>query len=126
MMTVSRQPAGRSSLYIHKDAGVTVVEFMQVRMLDDTNINMMTHELFNLVDKTLDLKILIDFSNIKYMSSIVLGKIIELHKRITKRKGTLKLCSIDKKIMQVFKVMKLDKVLEICKDYKRAMNSFNK
>lgn len=115
---------GRSSLYIHNDKGITVVEFMQVRMLDDTNISIMAAELFALVDKTLDLRILIDFSNIQYMSSVVLGKIIELHKRIAKRKGKLKLCGIGKKIFEVFKIMKLDRVLDIYKDYKRAMKSF--
>ena len=113
-------------LYIHKDSGVTVVEFMQVRMLDDTNINMMTAQLNALVDKTLDLRILIDFNNIQYLSSIVLGRLMELHKKIKKAKGKLVLCSIDKKIMEVFKVMKLDKILQIEKDYKRAMNFFNK
>jgi anti-sigma B factor antagonist len=86
----------------------------------------MTAELFALVDKTLDLRILIDFSNIQYLSSIVLGKLMELHKRITKAKGKLVLCSIDKKIMEVFKIMKLDKILQIEKNYKKAMNYFNK
>lgn len=116
--------SGKSSLYIHNDGGITVVEFLKVRMLDDTNINMMGAELFNLVEKTIDLRILIDFSNIKYMSSVVLGKIMELYKRIMARKGKLKLCGIDKSILKVFKVMKLDKILDIQKDYKRAMNSF--
>jgi anti-sigma B factor antagonist len=117
---------GRSSLYIHNDGGITVVEFTNVRMLDDTNINLMNIELSALVDKTLDLRFIIDFGNIQYMSSVVLGKIMELHKRISKRKGTMKLCGIDPKIMEIFKVMKLHKVLDIHKDYKRAFNSYKR
>jgi len=114
----------RNNLYIHKDGGITVVEFLNVRMLDDTNINRMAAELSALVERTTDPRFLIDFSNIKFMSSQVLGKIIALHKQVTKRKGVLKLCGISKEIFEVFKIMKLDKILDIHPDYKHAMNSF--
>lgn len=116
---------GKSSLYIHKDAGITVVEFLDARMLDNTNINSMAAQLTALVDKTTDLRFILDFTNIQYMSSQVLGKIIALHKQISKRKGTLKLCGLNKDMIEVFKIMKLDKVLDIHKDYKRAMNSYH-
>ncbi|MFC1479262.1 STAS domain-containing protein [Planctomycetota bacterium] len=116
---------GKSSLYIHKEKDITVIEFLEVRMLDDTNINRMAAELTALVDKTTDLRFIIDFSNIKYMSSKVLGKIIALHKQISKRKGTLKLCGLNKDMLEVFKIMKLDKILEIHKDFKRAINSYH-
>ncbi|MFH1709099.1 MAG: STAS domain-containing protein [Planctomycetota bacterium] len=125
-MTMQGGSGGRSSLMIRNDGGVTVVEFMNVRMLDDTNIKLMEVELKALVDKTLDLRFIVDFTNIQYMSSIVLGKIMELYKQISARKGKLKLCGIDPKIMEVFKIMKLDKVLEIHKDFKSAFNSYTR
>ena len=125
-MTNQGGSGGRSSLMIRNDGGVTVVEFMNVRMLDDTNIKLMGAELKALVDKTLDLRFIVDFSNIQYMSSIVLGRIMELYKQISARKGKLKLCGIDPKILEVFKIMKLDKVLEIHKDFKGAFNSYTR
>jgi anti-anti-sigma factor len=125
-MTMQGGGGGRSSLMISNDGGITVVEFMNVRMLDDTNVKLMAAELKALVDKTLDLRFIVDFSNIQYMSSIVLGKVMELYKQISARKGKLKLCGIDPKIMEVFKIMKLDKVLEIHKDFKSAFNSYQR
>jgi anti-sigma B factor antagonist len=125
-MTMQGGSGGRSSLMIRNDGGITVVEFMNVRMLDDTNIKLMGVELKALVDKTLDLRFIVDFSNIHYMSSIVLGKIMELYKQISARKGKLKLCGIDPKILEVFKIMKLDKVLDIHKDFKSAFNSYTR
>ena len=54
----------------------------------------------------------------------MLGKLIQLNKRCKNDKIKLKLCSISKNPLDVFKITKLDKMFEIHKDAPGAVASF--
>jgi len=71
-------------------------------------------------------KLLLNFSDVRFMSSSMLGKRIKRNKKCKHEKTRLKLCSISKDIMQVVKLMKLNKLLDICADETRAMIAFDK
>jgi anti-sigma B factor antagonist len=103
---------------------VTAVFFQDARILDETTVKAIAEELMQIADQSYKLKLLLDFSNVEYLSSAVLGKLVALHKKITEGKGQLKLCAIKPAIREVFKITKLDKLFELHDTNAAAMNAF--
>ncbi len=105
-------------------ADVTVVFLQDARILDETTVKVIAEELMRLVDNTYKIKLMIEFSNVEYLSSAVLGKLVAIHKKVQEGKGILKLACIKPSIKEVFKITKLDKVFDIHDTHEAAMNSF--
>ncbi len=101
------------TIRICPNGDVTVVTFLQPRLLDAININEVGAELMDLVEKQKCSKIVLDFSNVEYLSSGVLGKLIALYKRARENQGTVALCGICDSILDIFKITRLDTILHI-------------
>jgi anti-anti-sigma factor len=107
--------------------GEVVVAYMgDQRIVDQAKIDEIGRWLESLFSKAEHGKLLINFEGVKFMGSAMLGKLISLNKKCKEAKTQLKLCSIDDQIMQVFKLTKLDKVLDIQPNEDRALSSFEK
>jgi anti-anti-sigma factor len=65
---------------------------------------------------------ILDFGNVRFLSSAVLGLLIRVSKRIYERDGRLKLCNINPKIYEVFKITRLTKTFDIYKDVDSALD----
>ena len=106
-----------------KDDILTVV-FDDARILDETKLEKVGGELMELLNKTSEGRIILDFRNVKFMSSSMLGKLVNVHKKAVEYKAKLKLCSIDPEIRQVFKITRLDKLFDIEPDEAAARAAF--
>jgi anti-sigma B factor antagonist len=91
---------------------VTVVHFTDARMLDEETVQSVAEELFSLVDENYK-KLLLNFSNVEYMSSAALGQLINLHKRLVADHGRLVLCGMSPQIYEIFEITKLDRIFKI-------------
>ncbi len=111
---------------VTKVGDVAVVFLQHERLLDETNIRIIGERLIELANSAERPRILVNFEKVDYLSSAVLGKLIAVHKLVGLSKGSLKLCNLKPEIMEIFKVTKLHKVLDIQKDVKSAMNAFKK
>jgi anti-sigma B factor antagonist len=109
-----------------QDAGeVLVVRFNQASILDQAVIDQIGRELDQAgLEASGNRKMLLNFQAIEYMSSAMLGKLIQLHRRCKADKIKLKLCNISKNPLDVFKITKLDKLFEIHKDVPTAVATF--
>ncbi|OWK39153.1 Anti-sigma F factor antagonist [Fimbriiglobus ruber] len=103
---------------------ITVVQFVDKKILDEQNIQMIGDDLFRLVDELGRRKVLLNFSNVEFLSSAALGKLIRLHQRLSAIGGKLVLCGISKSILEIFEITKLDKMLTIVKDETTGLNTF--
>jgi len=119
---MSTQP--RRRLEVEDIGDVTVVNFTDRKILDEQNIQLIGEQLFGLVDEGHRHKILLNFSNVEYLSSAALGKLITLNKKIQSVKGRLILCNIDPQIYEVFEITKLNKVFNIQKEEQAALQAF--
>ena len=81
-------------------------------------------ELAQLIGKASGPDVLLDFSNVEFMSSAMLGLLGQLHRKISAGHGRLKMCGIRPEIMQVFKLTSLDKLFSIHKDAPTALATF--
>src|ERR1700730_19025743 len=101
-------PPRRRRLEVEDIGDVTVVKFVDRRILDEQNIQIMGEQLFGLVDEVGRRKLLLNFNNVEFLSSAALGKFITLHKKLQGAGGKLILCNIHQDIFEVFEITKLD------------------
>jgi anti-sigma B factor antagonist len=120
----SSQPPRRRRLEVEDIGDVTVVSFTDKKILDEQNIQVIGEQLFGLVDDSGRTKLLLNFSNVEYMSSAALGKLITLNKKVQAAGGKLVLCNIIPQIREVFEITRLDKVLVIRGDEQEALQMF--
>ena len=107
-----------------EDAGdVTVVNFVDTKILEEQSIQAIGDQLFELVDSEGRKKMVLNFTNVEYLSSAALGKIIALNNRVKKAGGKLALCKIRPDIKEVFTITKLDKIIKIVDDEQAAIQA---
>ncbi|HLQ46908.1 MAG TPA: STAS domain-containing protein [Planctomycetaceae bacterium] len=88
-MTLPDQSTAYTTLEEHGD--VLIVGF-KLRMLnDEENIEQLGQELFSLVEQYNRLKIALDMSNVDYLTSSVIGKLITLHRKLHRCQGKMAL-----------------------------------
>jgi anti-sigma B factor antagonist len=120
---MSSQPR-RRRLEVEDVGEVTVVNFTDRKILDETSIQVIGDQLFSLVDESGRRKILLNFGNVEFLSSAALGKLITLNKKLQSAGGRLILCNIDPQIYEVFEITKLNKLFIIHKEEQAALQAF--
>ena len=70
-------------------------------------------------------KIIIDCRYMGYISSMGIGSLVALKTRLAKKGGTVKLAAIQGPVMQVLRLVRLDKVLDMYGDLEFARLSFH-
>jgi len=79
-MPQASQPR-RRRLEVEEIGDVTVINFVDKKILDEQNIQIIGEQLFSLVDQEGRRKLLLNFGNVEYLSSAALGKLITLNKK---------------------------------------------
>ena len=102
-----------------------VVYFQEVSIIDEARIAGLGEELLELV-KSENEKIVVNFENVSFMSSAMIGKLIHFSTRCNDEKVKLRLCNINDNVMQVFTLMNLQKVFKIEKDESDAVAGLKK
>jgi len=103
---------------------VTVVRFQDRKILDEASIQQLGIELNALVEQENRQALLLNFSNVEFLSSSALGKLITLDKKVKSHAGRLKLCNIRPEIYEVFAITKLNKLFDIKEDEADALATF--
>jgi anti-sigma B factor antagonist len=115
-----------SNLRSEENGDVLVVYFNDNKILDEAKIQEIHNELNEKLGEVAAGKLLLNFDDVSFMSSAMIGKIILLNKKCKAEDINFKLCNISDNVMEVFKLMRLNKVLDIQKDEEKALASFDK
>ncbi len=115
---------GTRKVEIEKIGDVTVASFVDKKILDETNIQIIGNQLFGLVDDDGCKKIILDFTNVEYLSSAALGKLITMDKKVRGAKGQLRLCTVRPEIYEVFAITKLNKLFKMFENRDKALEGF--
>ena len=107
-----------------KTGDIHLVQFKDKKILDDTVLDEIRTEVTQLIGKASGPDVLLDFSNVEFMSCAMLGLLGQLHRKISSGHGRLKMCSIRPEILTVFKITNLDKLFSIHKDAPTALATF--
>ena len=106
--------------------GVRTICFLDAQILDETLQNDVAREIQREIEKTTEKKFILDFQKVRFMSSSMLGKLVQIQKTCNQFRVKLKLCSIDTEILSVFKMTKLNKLFDIESDEAAARKAFGK
>ncbi len=108
--------------------GTLTFQFTDPRITDDAHLKRVFEQLTKQLDKSEEKQVILDFSQVEFMASSMLGKLVQVNKKCKEFRVKLKLCSITitPEILEVFKITKLNKVFDIQPDEKTARKSFNK
>jgi len=68
---------------------------------------------FNSIAEKNPKEVVIDLTDLNSITSSGIGKIVLLYKELVKRNGKIKIIGVNDTIMQIFKIVKLDKLVEI-------------
>jgi len=68
---------------------------------------------FNKIIEKNPREVVINLSGLKSISSSGIGKIVFLYKGIHKNNGKLRITGVNETIMQIFRIIKLDKLMEV-------------
>lgn len=69
-------------------------------------------------------RVLLDFSRLRFLSSLFLGMLIRVHLRMASAHRALKICGLRPEAREVFRVTKLDQVFDLHADQPSALKSF--
>ena len=114
------------SINSYSKDGILTVQFIDARILDEPKLEQVATDVIELLNKTSEERVILDFRNVQFMTSSMLGKLVQINKKCKEFKIKLKLAAISSDIRQVFKITKLDKLFEIESDEAAARAAFMK
>lgn len=115
-----------TTLLTRSEGDVLIAYFQDVRIIDESRISSLGQELTELVTNTDNKKIVLNFQNVSFMSSAMIGKLVLFGKKCKTNDVELRLCNINENVDEVFKLMKLGKVFKIDKDEQASIAKFSK
>jgi anti-sigma B factor antagonist len=92
--------------------GVTVVKF-EDPILDEKNCWIIKEQVYALAREEDRKDLLLDFGNVRFLSSAALGALLTLNNRVLALGGRLGLCRLDPSIREVMQATKLDRILDL-------------
>ena len=95
-------------LQISTVGDVTVVAFREPSIIDPLQIQQVGDQLYALVDEGGQRKIVIDFANVKFLSSQTLAVLMTLRKKSDAIDGIVCVSGLKTDLHKVFKITKLD------------------
>ena len=121
---MASQPPRRRRLEVEDIGDIAVVNFVDKKILDEQNIQIIGEQLFGLVEQEGRRKLLLNFGNVEYLSSAALGKLITLHRKLEAVRGKLVFCNLAKSIRENFEITKLNKMFTITPDQHAGLQAF--
>jgi anti-anti-sigma factor len=99
---------------VEKSGNVKIITFTGDEVRDVENV--LAKELKGHMEDLRECHLLLDFTNVEYLSSVELGTLIALHKRMKASGGRLTLFNLNAQVYEVFTVTRLQTLLGICRE----------
>lgn len=103
---------------------VTIAILTEAKILQEVDIQGLENSIMALIDQISEINLIINFCDVKFLTSSALGLLIRVLKKMHDTGGKLKLCSIDPKIFEIFTITRLDEVFDIYDTQAQAVKSF--
>jgi len=116
----------RPRISVEYAKNATIVAFTDEKILEETDIQALRESIMSVVEQAELINLVLDFGNVQFLSSAVLGLLIRISKRIYEHGGQLRLCNINPKIYEIFKITRLTKTFHIYKDVESAVKGLSK
>ena len=104
----------------------TIVAFTDEKILEENDIKALQESIMSVIEQTKEINLILDFCNVQYLSSAVLGLLIRISKKVYEGNGQLRLCNISPKIYEIFKITRLTRIFDIHEDTESANENLSK
>jgi len=99
---------------VNKIDAWTIVEFRTASLMDPLVLERTGQALYKLIDEEDQRLIILDFSNVQYISSQAIGIVLTMNKKLSGlKRSKFVLCGVGEKLMQLIKITRLDRLLTI-------------
>ena len=92
--------------------GVTVARIRAEAILNEAQVQAFGQALLALADVP-GRRVILNFLGVHHLSSLALGELIRLHKRLAESGGELCLADIDPRVWEIFAITRLDRLFRI-------------
>jgi anti-sigma B factor antagonist len=113
-----------SPMDIEHVGSVTIVRFVDRLILTGTTAEAVSEELCRLTEREGRCRLILNFGNVRSLTSLMLGKLITLHKNVQAVGGRLAVCTLSPDLHEIFEVTRLTQYLDIYADEHEALLSF--
>ena len=103
---------------------VAVIE--RDRLVDAESISAVADTLNDILSRHPKVSLVLDARKVTSMSSMMLGKLVALNKQVVAGKGRMAIGGVQKKLLPLFKVTRLDKVLTLVATADEAIKKFDR
>ena len=112
-------------LYLETVGGVTVATFADADLVSERDIESIGEQLDAIVDNLGPTRVVLNFREVRYMSSTMLAILLKFLRRIQRAEGKLRLCSIAPSIKEVFRITRFDRLFEIDDQESTALDALS-
>jgi anti-sigma B factor antagonist len=92
---------------------IVVGRVTRSRLLSALNVSEFAQTILDYLSENPKCHLLLDFSEVDYLSSAVLTELLRIKKVVEENGGTLRLCGVSKVVMEIFQITNLDRVFSI-------------
>jgi len=92
---------------------MTFVTFEDEQILEEAQIRELHKSLESVIEKNQENQLVLNFANVRFMTSAMLGLLVRIHKRVGERGGKLELRNLDKNLHKLFEITQLTKIFNI-------------
>jgi anti-sigma B factor antagonist len=110
---------------IFEFAGLAVVEFVNSQlMFANETVKEVGSELSRVITERGHNKIVLDFRNVQYLSSTMLGRLVKLQQEVQQAKGQLKICGLGPVLKDSFRIAHFEQIFDIHDNVESAVRAF--
>lgn len=102
----------KTDIKISEQKGVTLITFAAASVTNTKKINKAAELINDYIQENQPRFAVVDFTNVKFFSSQVLGVILNIRKRLKDNNGKVAISAIDPQLYRVFRITNLDKIFE--------------
>jgi anti-sigma B factor antagonist len=115
----------KPNISVEYSGNATIMRFTDEKILEEKDIKALTDSIMSVIEQAERINLILDFGNVRFLSSAVLGLLIRIGKRIYEHDGQLGLCNINPKIYEIFKITRLTKTFDIYNSIESAMEGLS-
>jgi anti-sigma B factor antagonist len=110
---------------IATEGDVVVITFKAVSISNSSGIEAVSVEIREMIEADKPAKILVDFTDVRFFSSQLLGMLVDVWKRLKAHNGKMLISGINPQLSRVFRITSLDKIFQFHPDKESAMQAFS-
>lgn len=108
---------------IVEENNAAVVSFLIPSVSGVNDIDAAAYLLREYVKNNKPKAVIVDFADVKFFSSQVLGMLVDIWRRMREYDASISICGITSELSRVFKITNLDRIFQFYKDKAEAMDA---